>query len=96
MTYRFNSESNADVVVVLEIKEKLEDVIQNLKTNETVSDVMNLTENSLASYHLRFLGGGRHKSIKDERIFRFTFAETPGIFWSLFKKLKDTNKWNVT
>jgi len=39
---------------------------------------IDLTDNDLAKTHIRYMVGGRSKEVKNERLFRFWFPETPG------------------
>jgi len=57
-------------------------------------DVIDLSDNETAKTHTRYLVGGRARSVKHERIFRFEFPERPGALLRFLESLHPG--WNVT
>lgn len=39
---------------------------------------LDITDNGLAKTHIRYMVGGRSAEVRNERLFRFWFPETPG------------------
>jgi threonine dehydratase len=109
ISYRYSDPYEAQLYVGFEIsngKQEIDDVLAavNAQPNMTALDI---TENDMAKSHLRFLVGGRApaKSLKNEKVYRFSFTERPGALKSFFDLLQKANTdgaaskgslWNLT
>ena len=50
--------------------------------------VMDITDNEIAKYHIRHMGGGHAPdTVNDERVYRFEFPERPGALLNFLRKL---------
>jgi threonine dehydratase len=56
--------------------------------------VLNITENSLAKNHVRYMVGGRPCKAVQERLFSFEFPEQPGALLRFLETLGAL--WNIT
>jgi len=79
-SYRFQCEGEAAHVLisfqpVMNIENDFEGIMHNLRENDF--SCLDLTHNELAKVHVRHMAGGR-SVVKDERLFRFEFPESPG------------------
>ena len=57
-------------------------------TNEGFNAI-DVTNNELASNHIRYLNGGRLPNTKKETLIRFRLAEVPGAIFNLLEAFKD-------
>lgn len=69
------------------------DVINRIKSLDGV-EALDITNDSLASEHVRYMSGGRCQSTNDEYLFRILLPERVGSEGSLFSAL-DSN-WNIS
>jgi len=78
-SYRYESEGEAHILIsfqpVNSIENDFDGVVHAL--NENGFSSFDLSHNELAKVHLRHLAGGR-SAVKNERLFRFEFPESPG------------------
>lgn len=76
--YRLSSRAKAHIFVGISIRarEEREEFSQQLSGAGYAH--LDLTDNSLAKTHIRYMVGGRSSEVKNERLFRFWFPETPG------------------
>ena len=88
-SYRFESEGEAHILLsfrpVASIENDFEAVMQSLKENGF--SCLDLSHNELAKVHVRHLAGGR-SSVKNERLFRFHFPESPGALQRFLQSLE--------
>ena len=56
--------------------------------------VLDLTDNELAKVHLRFMVGGHAQSIREERLYRFSFPEKPGALLHFLSSMGGI--WNIS
>jgi threonine dehydratase len=106
VSYRFSHPSEAHIYLAFEVtrgKQEMQEVIENIN-HDPAMEALDITENDVAKSHLRFLAGGRtvKNSIKNEKLYRFSFPERPGALKLFLEMLQDTNKlprssaWNLT
>ncbi len=78
--YRYACDNTANIYVGIKISSAAnarEDLLTSLKNNDY--QVLDLSDNELAKYHVRHLvGGPAPKSVDDEVVYRFEFPERPG------------------
>jgi len=93
-SYRYNERnSNARVYVSFSVhnRDEIKDISK--KIEEAGMKAIDLSDNSVAKNHARYLVGGTPK-LEDERLYRFEFPERPG---ALHRFLEAMNiKWNLT
>jgi len=100
--YRYSQSKNhqaqknqAHIFVGVRLNEKVnarENLIANLiNSNYQVND---LTDNELAKLHVRYMVGGTHSTLCNERIFQFKFPEYPGALELFLNTLGEL--WNIT
>jgi threonine dehydratase len=76
--YRLSSREKAQIFVGISIRNSEErDSFSRQLTDAGYRNV-DLTDNDLAKTHIRYMVGGRSGEVKNERLFRFWFPETPG------------------
>lgn len=76
--YRLFSREKAHIFVGISIKDTQERRLFSEQLTAAGYDNLDLTDNDLAKNHVRYMVGGRSKDVRNERIFRFWFPETPG------------------
>ncbi len=76
--YRLSSRSKARIFVGISIRNAGERLSFSRQLSEAGYENIDLTENDLAKTHIRYMVGGRSTEVRNERIFRFWFPETPG------------------
>jgi len=76
--YRHTSPNEAHVFVGISIDKGEEREEFSKQLMEGGYKHIDLTKNDLAKNHVRYMIGGKPASIKEERLFRFWFPETPG------------------
>lgn len=78
--YRFTGESSANVFVGVRLSGSTEERNQLLEQLASANyQVNDFTDNELAKLHVRYMIGGKNKTINtNERIFSFEFPEHPG------------------
>ena len=84
LTYRFNTEQEANVFVsfqpLVHVENDFEQVMEEFRNDEF--PCTNLSDNELAKTHIRHLAGGRSNA-DHERVFRFDFPEVCSFFFCL-------------
>ena len=88
--YRLSSRKDAKIFVGISIRNSSERQSFSKRLLDAGFDNVDLTDNDLAKTHIRYMVGGRSTKVKNERIFRFWFPETPGAL----VKFLDTTKGN--
>lgn len=76
--YRLSSRAGAQIFVGISIRSSDERKLFAEQLTEAGYDNIDLTDNSLAKTHIRYMVGGRSPEVRNERLFRFWFPETPG------------------
>lgn len=76
--YRYSTPEKAHVFVGISIERDEERAEFSKQLTEQGYDHIDLTKNDLVKNHLRYMIGGKPDSIKEEKLFRFWFPETPG------------------
>ncbi|MBF0193381.1 MAG: threonine ammonia-lyase, biosynthetic [Magnetococcales bacterium] len=92
--YRLATRSEAHIFfgMTMSPKENRQDIIKLAK--ESGFNCTDLTENELAKTHVRHMVGGRAKTAKNERLFRFWFPERPGALSKFLNAMGKT--WNIS
>jgi threonine dehydratase len=90
--YRFNNEKEAHIFVGAEIFDTSEKqrLFKDLNKDFPVQD---LSDNSIAKTHIRYMVGGR-ASAKSEVIYRFEFPERKGALLKFLTEI--SGKWNIS
>lgn len=76
--YRLSTRKNAQIFVGISIRESGEREEFSRQLTAAGYENIDLTDNDLAKTHIRYMVGGRSEEVKNERLFRFWFPETPG------------------
>ncbi|MBM9604725.1 threonine ammonia-lyase, biosynthetic [Desulfopila inferna] len=76
--YRLSSRDRAQIFVGISIRDSRERQSFSRQLSEAGYENIDLTDNSLAKTHIRYMVGGRSQEVQNERLFRFWFPETPG------------------
>ncbi len=76
--YRLSSRKRAYIFVGISIRDSEERKTFSRFLEEAGYENIDLTDNELAKTHIRYMVGGRSKNVRNERLFRFWFPETPG------------------
>ncbi|PIE61435.1 MAG: threonine ammonia-lyase, biosynthetic [Desulfobacterales bacterium] len=76
--YRLSDRSRAHIFVGISIGSRKERRYFSEKLTQAGYENMDITDNELAKTHIRYMVGGRSSQVKNERLFRFWFPETPG------------------
>jgi threonine dehydratase len=92
-SYRYADPELARIFVGVALREGEKDELI-ARIREGGFDVIDLSDNETAKTHTRYLVGGRARSVKHERIFRFEFPERPGALLRFLESLHPG--WNVT
>lgn len=91
--YRYGSDTQARIFVGVSLSEGLSEKKQLLDKLSDSFDVLDMSDNSIAKTHIRYMVGGR-SNCNDEVLYRFEFPERPGALLNFLKKV-GTN-WNIT
>lgn len=87
--YRYASDDEANIYVGIKLgdtPDAREELLESLKNNDY--EVLDITDNELAKYHVRHLvGGPAPKSVTDEVVYRFEFPERPGALMEFLRHL---------
>ncbi len=76
--YRLRTRKEAYIFVGISINHHEERAIFSQELTKAGYNNIDLTDNSLAKTHVRYMVGGHSDQVRDERLFRFWFPETPG------------------
>lgn len=76
--YRLAERTKAQIFVGISIRNSAEREIFSRELRDAGYDNIDLTDNDLAKTHIRYMVGGRSAKVKNEKLFRFWFPETPG------------------
>jgi len=93
--YRYSDPEWAQIFMAFDVqngKEESKLVFEELERNGMKT--LDISDNEMAKTHARYLAGGRSTTVKDERLFRFSFPERPGAL----KKFLDyiNSVWNIS
>ena len=92
--YRYNDPTNAQIFVGVQVSD-YEDQLSVIK--ELVDNgyqVEDLSQNGMATNHIRYMVGGRAEGVQNEKIYRFEFPERPNALLNFLKQLGF--KWNIS
>lgn len=76
--YRLASRRKAHIFVGISVRNDQERLEFAKQLTAAGYENMDITSNDLAKTHVRYMVGGKSKEVKNERLFRFWFPETPG------------------
>ncbi len=76
--YRLSDRNRAQIFVGISIRSDEERRSFGSQLRKAGYENRDLTDDDLAKNHIRYMVGGRSTAVKNERIFRFWFPETPG------------------
>jgi len=76
--YRLSSRSDAHIFVGISVRNSHERIEFSRQLTNAGYENQDITENDLAKTHIRYMVGGKSDAVKNERLFRFWFPETPG------------------
>lgn len=76
--YRLSDRGKAHIFVGISISNSDERITFSKELSDAGYENIDLTDNELAKTHIRYMVGGRSNLVKNEKLFRFWFPETPG------------------
>ena len=91
--YRYDTKDQARIFVGVALSEGLAEKKIFLEKLSNSFDVLDMSDNSIAKTHIRYMVGGR-ADCKNEVLYRFEFPERPGALLNFLKKIG--SKWNIT
>lgn len=91
--YRYGSDTQARIFVGVSLSEGLSEKKQLLETLSDSFDVLDMSDNSIAKTHIRYMVGGR-SNCDNEVLYRFEFPERPGALLDFLKKVG--SHWNIS
>jgi len=91
--YRYGSDTQARIFVGVSLSEGLSEKKQLLETLSDSFDVLDMSDNSIAKTHIRYMVGGR-SNCDHEVLYRFEFPERPGALLDFLKKVG--SHWNIS
>ena len=93
--YRYSEDKEATIFVSVRLSNGTEELLQVIADlQKSGYGVMNITDNSLAKNHVRYMVGGRPCKPVQERLFSFEFPEQPGALLRFLETLGTL--WNIT
>ena len=107
VSYRYCDPTAAHVYIAFDApsgKAEMNQVISQIN-NDPQMVAIDITDNDMAKSHLRFLAGGRAQkdSVKNEKLYRFSFPEKQGALREFLEHLSRTaitsqnsQPWNLT
>lgn len=94
--YRYASEKSAQIFVGVMLNtgtdEERQDLIKRLEAKSF--PVTDLSQNTLAKTHIRYMVGGRVDHLEDEKVFRLQFPERPGALMQFLNGVG--GQWNIS
>ncbi|CAO3636931.1 unnamed protein product [Cunninghamella echinulata] len=94
-SYRYSCPEKAYVYISFKVNDLKQEVDQVLtKWKENGMEGWDVSNNELAKTHARYMIGGKHANIVNERVFRFIFPERPGALMKFLSGLHIS--WNVS
>lgn len=93
--YRFSDDKIAHLFVGVGLSNGIEDKhdFETLLQKENYSFI-DLSNNEVATLHVRHMIGGKPKHLQDERVYRFQFPERPGALMQFLTSIG--GKWNIS
>ncbi len=91
--YRYGAKDQARIFVGVALNEGLAEKKKLLEKLSNSFDVLDMSDNSIAKTHIRYMVGGR-ADCENEVLYRFEFPERPGALLNFLKKIG--SKWNIT
>jgi len=91
--YRYGSDAQARIFVGISLNEGLKEKQVLLDRLSNTFDVLDMSDNSIAKTHIRYMVGGR-SNCEDEVLYRFEFPERPGALLDFLKKVG--SHWNIS
>ncbi|WXU00809.1 MAG: L-threonine dehydratase biosynthetic IlvA [Catillopecten margaritatus gill symbiont] len=91
--YRIAPAEQARIFVGVALSEGLSEKQVLLSKLSKSFDVLDMSDNSIAKTHIRYMVGGRAEA-SDEVLYRFEFPERPGALLNFLKKVG--SKWNIS
>ncbi len=91
--YRYGSDTQARIFVGVSLNEGLGEKQALLSKLSDSFDVLDMSDNSIAKTHIRYMVGGR-SSCENEVLYRFEFPERPGALLNFLQKVG--SNWNIT
>ena len=93
--YRYSEDKEATIFVSVRLNNGTEELLQVVADLQRSGySVLNITDNSLAKNHVRYMVGGRPCKTVQERLFSFEFPEQPGALLRFLETLGTL--WNIT
>jgi len=93
--YRYADEAKAHIFVGVQLSRGMAERIELLDKLRGVGfPVEDLSDNEMAKLHVRHMVGGRSRSIRNERLFRFEFPERPGALLDFLDAIG--TDWNIS
>ena len=96
ISYRYSDPKKAHIYIAFEVLDGLaerEEICNKIR--EAGMEALDITDNEMAKTHARFLAGGRSSTVKDEKLYRFTFPERPGALKNFLTDIEDQPPWNI-
>ncbi|MCL4142690.1 UNVERIFIED_CONTAM: hypothetical protein GTU68_014700, partial [Idotea baltica] len=92
--YRYHSSNEARVFIGIELssKEDKDKIFSSLNKNKF--EFQDLSNSEVAKLHIRHMVGGKNETIKDEKLFRFSFPEKPGALMHFLNSMDES--WNIS
>ncbi|KAJ3368164.1 hypothetical protein HDU91_000796 [Kappamyces sp. JEL0680] len=94
LSYRYSDSREAHIFIGFQIVDPAEVDPLIREINRLGYEALNITNNIVASQHVRYMGGGRAAKVEDEWLFRLRLPERPGSLKDFFETL-DLD-WNIT
>jgi threonine dehydratase len=91
--YRYTPSDQARIFVGVALSKGLSEKEALLSKLAKSFDVLDMSNNSIAKTHMRYMVGGRAE-VSNEVLYRFEFPECPGALLSFLKKIG--SKWNIS
>lgn len=91
--YRYANNHQAHIFVGISLKEGLTEKERLLGKLSKSFDVLDMSDNSIAKGHIRYMVGGRAE-VSDEVLYRFEFPERPGALLEFLQKVG--KQWNIS
>jgi threonine dehydratase len=91
--YRYGFENQARIFVGVSLNKGLSEKKQLINKLSKAFDVLDMSDNSIAKTHIRYMVGGR-SNCDNEVLYRFEFPERPGALLNFLEKI-GTN-WNIS
>ncbi len=92
--YRYSSATDAQIFVGMQVRGEQDKLDIFEKIQSKGYRIEDMTNNEMATVHVRHMVGGHSPNLKDEVVYRFEFPERPGALMNFLDQFGE--RWNIS